>query len=288
MTNTAYTAIVSTGVEYAAVSTLTDAFTEESLDSSRWSYINSGSPTSTASTAGSGLQVSIAATTGFTLGGITSCAPVCLANGSFAVSITVSSTVETAGDKLGASVIFSVAQDNTDDAIGMQIAEDTLNGWYSVSGTESGIFSVTYDASTMAWLRIRETGGTIYLETSSDGSTWTTRGSVADHTNINVNSLYAQLNGYGWGSDVAGSATFNSVIGTGGGTASSTSPIVNVTAVIVSPDNDIVASPGSGLPDLIAASFSYGASDQDIRDAVQSAIRSAAGDNTVDIAFVTG
>jgi beta-xylosidase len=285
VTNTAYVAITSTGVEYAAVSTLADAFTESSLDSSLWSYVSSGSPASTASVAGSGLQISIAASSGLTIGGITSNAPVCLTDGSFAASLTATTPLETAGDKLGASVIFSVVQNDTTDSIGMQMAEGTLSGWYTLGGTESVVFSVAYNATTMAWLRVRESAGVVYFETSSDDSTWTTRGSVADP--VNTSALYAQLNGYGWGSGVAGSATFNSVTGTGGGAASVTSPIVSVTAVAVAPDGSIVASPGSGLPDVITAAFSYGASNQDIRDAIQSAVRAAAADTALDVSFVT-
>ena len=286
MANTAYVAITSTDAAYAAVSTLTDAFTEESLDTSRWSYVSSGSPASTASVAGTGLAISIAAASSLTIGGITSNEQVCLADGSFAVNLTAGSTLETAGDKLGASVIFSVVQNDTSNSIGMQLAEDSLNGWYTIDGTESVVCSIAYNASTMAWLRIREASGVVYFETSPDGSTWTTRGSVADP--VNVNALYAQLNGYGWGSGIAGSATFSSAAGTGGGAVSTMSPVVNVTAVIVSPVGAIVASPGSGLPNVITAAFSYGASNQDIRDAVQVVIRAAADDSSLDIAFVTG
>lgn len=35
--------------------------------------------------------------------------------------------------------------------------------------------TITYDATTMRWLRLRESGSSVYFETSPDGTTWTTR-----------------------------------------------------------------------------------------------------------------
>lgn len=44
------------------------------------------------------------------------------------------------------------------------------------------IFTVAYDAAAHRWLRIRETEGTVYFESSRDGRTWSTLGSVAPTT----------------------------------------------------------------------------------------------------------
>jgi hypothetical protein len=38
---------------------------------------------------------------------------------------------------------------------------------------------VTYDSTNHAWLQLREASGTLYWETSSDGSSWTTRRSMS-------------------------------------------------------------------------------------------------------------
>jgi glucose/arabinose dehydrogenase len=53
-----------------------------------------------------------------------------------------------------------------------------LNFRHRVNGTNSNT-NVTYSATSMKWWRIREAAGTIYLETSPDSITWTTRRSFA-------------------------------------------------------------------------------------------------------------
>lgn len=60
----------------------------------------------------------------------------------------------------------------------------------TVSGSNSDT-SVTYSATTHAWLRIRESGGTVYWDTSADAINWTNRRSkaigIASPTSATVN-----------------------------------------------------------------------------------------------------
>jgi hypothetical protein len=49
----------------------------------------------------------------------------------------------------------------------------------------ASIGSVVYNATSMAWMRVRETSGTSYYETSPDGATWTLQTSTATPTNMN-------------------------------------------------------------------------------------------------------
>lgn len=49
-----------------------------------------------------------------------------------------------------------------------------------VAGVQSQVASGTYNSSTHKWLRIRESGGTIYWDYSTDGITWTNFTSLAN------------------------------------------------------------------------------------------------------------
>lgn len=60
---------------------------------------------------------------------------------------------------------------------------DTAKG-VTYLGAESGYYdpagvNLTYDAAAHAWVRIRESGGSVYWDTSPDGTTWTTRKTAA-------------------------------------------------------------------------------------------------------------
>lgn len=55
----------------------------------------------------------------------------------------------------------------------------TLQCRSEVAFADGSAVNVTYSAVTHAWLRIRETSGTVYWETSENGSTWTVRRSLA-------------------------------------------------------------------------------------------------------------
>lgn len=49
-----------------------------------------------------------------------------------------------------------------------------------VAGATTDVASVTYNSTTHKWWRIRESGGTTYWDTSTDGSSWTNRASNAN------------------------------------------------------------------------------------------------------------
>lgn len=54
-----------------------------------------------------------------------------------------------------------------------------LRALNEVGGSDSSPTSLTYSPIDHAWLRIRESGGTVYFETSADGFGWTTRRALA-------------------------------------------------------------------------------------------------------------
>jgi hypothetical protein len=57
--------------------------------------------------------------------------------------------------------------------------QGTLVAQVIVGGTTTTLASLTYSHTTHLWWRIREAGGTVFWETSADGTTWTQRASRA-------------------------------------------------------------------------------------------------------------
>jgi hypothetical protein len=58
-----------------------------------------------------------------------------------------------------------------------------------ISGVFTGVGSTAYDPVAHAWLRIRESGGTVYYDTAPDGKTWTNQWTSGEPTLITA--LYA-------------------------------------------------------------------------------------------------
>lgn len=57
----------------------------------------------------------------------------------------------------------------------------TIRAMHAISGVETTVGSaVSYNSSVHTWLRVRESGGTTYYDTSADGSTWTNLASEAN------------------------------------------------------------------------------------------------------------
>jgi hypothetical protein len=60
---------------------------------------------------------------------------------------------------------------------------------YYINGASTHAATLAYSATNHLWWRIRETSGTVYWETSSDGTAWTVRASKATNTLFPVNSV---------------------------------------------------------------------------------------------------
>lgn len=89
----------------------------------------------------------------------------------------------------------------------------TLAASYKNAGTTTTVASVTYSSTAHRWWRIRESGGTIYWDTSSDGSSWTQQASLATSsifapTSVMV-SFYVET--WGSGSSSPGTAKFDNL-----------------------------------------------------------------------------
>ncbi|MHB8418081.1 MAG: hypothetical protein ACYDCL_08390 [Myxococcales bacterium] len=81
---------------------------------------------------------------------------------------------------------------------------------YFVGGTQTNLATLSYSSTSDAWWRIRESSGTVYWDTSSDGVSWTSQASVADSSLFDLSSLtptfYCET--YGTGSPSPGQAEF--------------------------------------------------------------------------------
>lgn len=58
---------------------------------------------------------------------------------------------------------------------------------------DAGAVTITYSATTHAWLRVRETGGTVFWDTSPDAATWTNRRTLASPAWVGDANLEFQL-----------------------------------------------------------------------------------------------
>ncbi len=82
---------------------------------------------------------------------------------------------------------------------------------HRANGTNSDSGAVTYNATTHRWWRIRESGGTIFWDTSPDGITWTNRRSLASALNWSVVTIQVNAGTYDTSQATPGTAIFDNV-----------------------------------------------------------------------------
>jgi hypothetical protein len=71
----------------------------------------------------------------------------------------------------------------------------------TIASVETQVFTATWNATTHAWIRIRESNGTVYWDTSLDGIDWTNRASTAD--SITLTAMTILLGGISTGVDAS-------------------------------------------------------------------------------------
>jgi hypothetical protein len=69
---------------------------------------------------------------------------------------------------------FFYAQHDVDNRAGFYVAGGMLNCVLRVAGAGPSV-SIVFDPGAHRWLRLREQDGSVYWDTSPDGSTWTNR-----------------------------------------------------------------------------------------------------------------
>lgn len=150
----------------AATATLTDDFPGSSLDVTKWvASINGGTVT-----VGSGvLTITNPNSTAFTGQLITSLIDYDL-TGSYLV-VNVEQVGNTATDE--DTNVYVVVGSDFNYRLMFTQENGNLKARKVIAGTFTDVASVTYNATTMAWWRIRESGGTIFWDYSADGKSWT-------------------------------------------------------------------------------------------------------------------
>lgn len=166
------------------MSTLTDNFNDNLISAAKWVTVAAGGATVTET----GGQLAIAmpsSSTSSTDGELQSAQNYNMtANGAYlkVIQMPLASTNALAIFRIytdGSNYLQFIYQNGT-----CYMQDDT-------GGTPTTIGSFLFNAVTHAWLRIRESSGTIFWDTSTDGSNWTNRGSRPNSHTITLSNVLA-------------------------------------------------------------------------------------------------
>lgn len=157
----------------SAMSNLWDRFDQNALNASLWSQFTGGSATFTYGPTGA--QVNFpSSSTSSTDGDITSNSAYNLTGSAASLQVLSVASVTTFADNT-IQLIQSAGN-----VLAMQVENGIIYAQKVVAGSQTNVASLTYNATTMKWWRIRESGGTIFWDYSADGLSWTNLGSVAN------------------------------------------------------------------------------------------------------------
>ena len=171
----------------------------------------------------------------------------------------------------------------------MALTSGSLTASYSAE--EGGDFWSASWSDSLAWWRIREDSGTFYFDTASDGITWTNQATLADSAVFagggSLTSMYASLEVFNWSGGSASdlSTTFANFNLPPDVTPPSpySGSVVTSSAVVLNSDDSV----NTVLPS-VTASFNYGDTSEDIRQAVRAAVQAAAGDDSLEVEIISG
>lgn len=252
---------------------ISDTFTEGTLDSSTWTAYTSLSGYY-AQLADSELQIVLAGNAAGQWAGITS-------NSSYSLTGTeVIVEVAAFGDSTNPSgnteCVFGFKADQPSSStpgepdVVFIVNQNELTARYGSTYSSS-----SFDSSEQNWLRLREWGGTFYWDTSPDGSTWTNVANASTSavtSDLGASSGYVTLQGYTYGT-IGSTLAFNDF------TLGYFGPAVDISALVVNSD---------GLVSQViseAVDFDYDDSTEKIREDIVAAVQSAASDDTLDVTF---
>lgn len=180
--------------------TLTDNFTDNSLNTAKWS--KEGSHASEIAEQNNRLEISHTALAEY---------ETLISNNTFDLtdsSLTV--RIPDAGNQtLASHGAYIGVRINTSNTLFLVIQNNYLYAYKKVSGTQTQIGTqIAYSATDHLWLRIREFKGKIYFDTSPDSHIWTNRWSCDNPFAVTALTVYLQSGS--WQDETAGSyAYFN-------------------------------------------------------------------------------
>jgi hypothetical protein len=146
------------------VETLADDFS--TLDSAKWTYAGN------ASIVGNRLQLTVNSTPN-TYEGALSVARYSLVASAAFIELPQAASATTGNDRVDTG--FALLYDASN-LLSWTKEGNSLYAIRRVGGTYTTVATLTYNATTHRWLKISEAGGTIEWWTSTDGETWTSRG----------------------------------------------------------------------------------------------------------------
>ena len=158
--------------------TLQDNFSGSSLDTDKWT--------------GEGVSVSnglVLQTTGMSFPYIYSNASYSLKD-SYAMAEVVSEHAVSTSNQWFTFMVYSNIQSSTN--LSFFIDSSVIKAQKRVSGTLTTVASPAYSAASHRWLRIRETSGTVYWETSANGITWDVMASDATPFSVFATGSYIE------------------------------------------------------------------------------------------------
>lgn len=157
----------------AKVSTLTDAFDQVTLDTTKWTQTTAGSATMAYASTGATVTYP-ASSTSSTLGQDQSVALYDLgASSAYAQILAVPTSITSADAE------FRLQLDASN-WVRWVYEAGTLFAQKFIAASRTNVTSFTYNSTTHKFWRISETAGTISFDTSSDGSSWTSQATLAD------------------------------------------------------------------------------------------------------------
>lgn len=288
-TNKAYAVITGVTTEPPAP-LLADSFSGSAVDTTKWTVATAGNSANSVTESGGSLNC-YAASTSVSSGswaGVYSNSAYDLTGQYASVDLYSAGQAPNAGTTAQCLLYLMASQTTPQGVTGIEyvLTEGNLQRGFWNSGSISyvGPYTDPWNSSSQRYLRVRESGGTIYFEYSADGSSWTLDQSAATPSYINPTSLYASVWGGNWTS--GGSSTTAGFAAFALGALTPLAPALTVVAEVVSSADAVLSSPGSGLPSQISVPFNYGDSEEKIRRSVVSAVQSAAGDSTLDVEIV--
>jgi hypothetical protein len=155
-----------------------DPLTAASLNATYWDNFTGGS--ATLSYGPSGVTVTFpASSTSSTDGDISTVSLYDLTSSAGYINVTQIASAATNAD---CSFTMTASSGNL---VAWQTEAGTLYAQHIIGGVQTNLFSVTFSSTTHAWWRIRESGGTSYWDTSTNGSNWTNRFSESNAITLN-------------------------------------------------------------------------------------------------------
>lgn len=185
----------------ALTSTLIEDFEWGTLNSNKWSTSIS-SDASKVSVSSLALVISHIATAAYN--GIIAATTYDLTASSFYVQL-----VDAGNQSLTSHEAILGLQLDANNQVWFTVSGGNVSAYKKVASVQTQVgSSIAYNSTTHAWLRIREASGTIYWDTSSDGTNWTNRWSLVNP--FAITSIKPYMQSGCWQTEVSGSsATFD-------------------------------------------------------------------------------